>query len=221
MNKLRTYCLRFFCEESAVALIEFAFVLPILLVLSIPLFNYISYVMTVQKINKTAATLADMIVMSTPPDGTTTAAMANSDKLILSNQSLQMVLDSSKALMQPLGFPDTNGKTCTSAAIHVASVIKPAGNPAGTVWTADYTGSGTATITNHATPTAAPSSLNAAFTGAMYDGENTIVVEVSCGFNPPIAVGAGLDLPILTPTTITSIFRYPARNGALNFVFNN
>jgi Flp pilus assembly protein TadG len=211
--------IRFLRDESALALIEFAFVLPILLIISVPIFNFITYVMTVQKTNKTAATLADMIVMSTPADGTTTPAMANNDKLILSNQSLEMVLDSSAALMQPFGFPDNAGKTCGAATIDVYSVIKTAG-VAGTVWKASYAG-GAATVTNNITPAAPPASLNAGFTAGMYEGENTIVVEVSCGFVPPVVLANGLGLPMLSATTIKSVYRYPARNGALPFVFNN
>ena len=209
------------CAQG-VAAIEFALVLPLLLILSLPLYNYIQYIMVFQKVNKTSATIADMIVMSTPSDATTTAEDADNDKLILSTHSLQMILESSTALMQPFSFPNANGSSCATASIRVDSVYKPTGGSAGTVWQATYSGTaGTVNVTNHATPQAIPATMSAAFASAMVDEENTIIVDVTCTFTPPISMPLSMGLPMLSTTPVRAVYRFPARNEALKTVFLN
>jgi hypothetical protein len=211
---------KLYLSEAGFALVEFAMILPVLLALALPLFNYIQYIMLVQKLDKTTSTIADMISMSVPATADTTAADAIANQLILSNSSLLLILNSTSALMQPFAFSPTPNLACNAPTMVVDSVYKPTGASPGIVWSVEYKGKGSVPLINHhATPLAAPSSLTAAFINGIKDEENAIVVTTSCQFTPVIPMIDFFGIPMLGTTTASSRYVFPARNGPLTFVF--
>jgi Flp pilus assembly pilin Flp len=192
--------------NSGAAAIEFALILPVLLILSLPLVDYFQYIMTIQKMNKTAASVADMLVISTPGDG----PLANSDPFALTGATLTNVLQTSDFLMHP--FPFTGAE---NARVTVNSIV----NQGGTVsapWSAVYNGGGGVSVQGIGDTNVLP----AGFLGQMFDDENAIAVTVEYRFEPVIPLpGLGF-IPSLAAEDIRITQFFPARNGALTCVRN-
>ena len=190
-------------NKRGAAVMEFALLFPVLLILSLPLMDYFQYIMTIQKLNKTASRLADMIVISTPGDG----VMADSDPYVLSRTSLTTMLQTTGFLMHPFPFPHTAGSEMTVTSIHRT------GSGVEAPWSASYSGQDVTL-----SPSGEVNILPASFRTAMYPEENVIAVTINYTFDPVIKIpGLGF-IPSLGREELQITQFFPTRNGPLRCV---
>lgn len=112
---------RLYRSEQAVALIEFAITLPVLVLLLFGSIEVARYMMIVQRVEKTAYSMTNMVAqfMKATPDGGTGQ---------ISNTAMQGVFNQFHRLMQPFGRGGpgavTNGIVSFDSVIHIASSNK-------------------------------------------------------------------------------------------------
>lgn len=221
----------FWQHNKGSVLVEFAFILPILLILTFPLIDYARYILLQQKVIKTAYVIADAITMSREIDTTTTAAdiaqkgdyMTND--LINSSGSGTDLIDSVPDLMQP--FVEQPGDDRWQVVI--SHVRKPdAASPPLLTWQYDensrsYTGApqssvGSVVGFNNTVPATLPAEL----ISSMGDGENIIVVEVTARHDPivPDLSGGIINAPFLGTTDVEYTAYMRARYGNLQYIWN-
>ena len=111
---------RFAADERGVTAIEFALVLPVVLLIMLGCFEVPRYVMIVQKINRTASGVADLV--------------AQADEPMTKNQ-INDVFTAGKIMMQPYDVV-ANGK------IYVTSVNNPNGAGVALTWQRNNGGTG-------------------------------------------------------------------------------
>lgn len=228
--KLSAHPARFLACSRATAAIEFAIILPLLLMMVLPLYDYFRFIMYVQKINKTATTIADMIVMSDPsPPGTS----------LVTDDALLNIHSTANFLMQPFEFTQPGEQS-----VETLSVYNPPGAQGpGIYWGYLFdgvNGSRSPMCDNPATahqppcslenqnPAGDPSNFEGTFLDNMVDGENAIIVRVCSAFRPMFNWTALLPIIEEVPPTPgiweggrctnnnLSFSRYfPARNGPL------
>jgi Flp pilus assembly protein TadG len=129
MNALPPRMRRFIAGEQGVTAIEFALVLPIVILILLGCFEVPRYVLIVQKIARTSSGVADLT--------------AQADEPITKNQ-IGDLFNAGKIMMQPYDVV-ANGK------IYVSSINNPNGAGVTVTWQRDNGGTGPATkITNAA-----------------------------------------------------------------------
>lgn len=153
---------RFFRNEQAIAVVEFAMVLPVLMILFYGVVEVTRYILITQKVEKLAHAVADM---TTQEHVATTAA-------------LNQVLAAAPDIMNPYAI-STNGK------IIITSLYRVAGANQATVnWR--YTGGGTlAGVTSQLGSVGATPTMPTGFT--FEQRENVIAAEVFYQFSPLIS----------------------------------
>ncbi|MBY0356221.1 MAG: pilus assembly protein [Rickettsiales bacterium] len=196
--------------------IEFAIILPLLLLMTLPIYDFFRYIMIIQKMNKTISTIADMIVLSEPaPAGTVNGdPVINSNPFILTQDRLRNIVTTADFLMQPYSFSRTNGQGNPSQFINVVSIYNPpgtgAGNGPGIYWS--YTNFGLTQAIDprcnateahgsfcgreNLNPTNDPANTEGTFIDQMADGENAVIVRICYDFEP-ILQWNNFILPIL------------------------
>lgn len=90
-------------------LVEFAFILPIMLMLTFPVIDYSRYIMIQQKLVKAASFMADAAAMSRPIEGTTTQQDVNQDGTYLTQQVLTGIVDTMNIHMMPFDAEQPGG----------------------------------------------------------------------------------------------------------------
>lgn len=109
---------KLFQNEQAVALIEFALVLPVLLILLFGAIEVSRYMLIVQKVEKTAYSMTNMVAQSLP--ATTTGGAGQ-----ISNTSLNGIFNQFYSMMQPYSRGTvgavTNGRVSFDSVIHLAA----------------------------------------------------------------------------------------------------
>ncbi len=208
-------------DTSGVAFIEAALALPILLILLLPIVNYFSAILAIQKVNRSAATIADMVSMSVPVLATTKMADMNSSSMTTDN--LNKILAQVDQLMLPLSFANGGGK------VNIYSYYKGTGAGAAPAlqWRATYQAGGKVAFDKVGSPKspsggkATPGSteiLQADFAKDMFENEGVIIVEVLYTYMPPMTLAANLGIPIMGQTELRAVRYYMCRNGALQYV---
>ncbi len=210
-----------FRKNDGAAAVEFALVLPILIILAVPLADYFRYIMTLQKVNKIAASVADMVTMSSSVTSATTQAVLDGDATYLTVGRLTCIFNTVPNLAFPYPFTGTVNR------VIVTSVYRPPGTAAGApsnyVWQVLYRNGLPLTIRPPAAINAAAHPMPATF-GAqgqnMFDNENAIMVRVRYEFNPIFSFGGGW-IPILSTRIIDLNQVFMARNGRLDALVPN
>lgn len=233
----------FSTNRCGVVAIEFAIILPLLLLMTLPVYDYFRYILMLQKVNKTASTIADMIVMSQPaPAGTNNGdPIITSNGFILTEARLANIMGTADFLMQPFNFV-TNG----GGYVNAVSVFRPAGQSPGIYWSYSYRDTWKAfdpactPATAHTgvcsranqNPSGDPANYMGTFFDSMVEGENAIVVAACMNYEPVFNFNAfilpvlGVSIPspqakilaagnVCTADMVTATRVYPARNGPL------
>lgn len=211
-------------HQGATVVIEFAIILPLLLLMTLPVYDFFRYIMILQKMNKTASTIADMIVMSEPaPVGTTsTSPVVSSNRFILTVPRLTDIMRTADFLMQPYDFNRSDAEGSRQF-INAVSVYNPPGSVGpGIYWSVTNFGTNvvvdpTCTSANANVgvcdrsdpvannPTGDPSNYEGNFLNQMVDGENAIIVRICYDYSPIFNWNAVV-LPIMgiAPYTVKS-----------------
>lgn len=179
--------LTFLRQERGVALIEFAFVAPVLILLLVGAVELTRYISIAQKLDKAAYAMADLTNQYPP------ATKDLNDGEINEPQLNGNVLPNFRRLMQPYMQSDGDGSV-------ILSSIRKEGTDVMVKWRKTSLGFGgnlndndtrsaindaqISTITVPSQPLKATSGLIAPFLPAMYDGENMIVAEVFYHYQP-------------------------------------
>lgn len=200
----------FWHRANGSALVEFAILLPVLLILSLPLLNYFHYVQAVQKLNKATTTIADMIALSHKADGLS-AQEIDDNPLTLNEERLANMIATVDFLMHPLAFGPNQ-----DALVTAVSVYKDGSAPPHAAWSAEYSGEGNVAVRNGGDLNLVP----ADFISGMYDQENAIAVRIAYTYHPPIPISPLSFIPSMaeTPLSVTQFF--PARSGPLRCVYD-
>ncbi|GAB2174511.1 TadE/TadG family type IV pilus assembly protein [Dongia sp. agr-C8] len=112
----------FLQDERGVTAIEFALVLPVVLLILLGCFEVPRYVLIVQKISRTASGVADLVAQADEP---------------LQKNQLTDIFAAGKVMMQPYNV-ETNGK------IYVSSINNPGGAGLALTWQRNNGGTGPA-----------------------------------------------------------------------------
>ncbi|MFZ4125613.1 MAG: TadE/TadG family type IV pilus assembly protein [Rickettsiales bacterium] len=203
---------RFYHHQQGVALIEFVFVLPLVLLLVLGGAELTRYVLITQKIDKAGYAIADAVAQS-PPDGAGA----------LSEATLTATLGTYDSLLRP--FEDQARQSV------IVTSLQRCGVNNRILW--QYAGGGTlsngetTSIVNGLTPASInasvqnssatfPASISSELVTMMND-ENMIVVEVFFSYEPFLSdVLTGIfDFAIEPATQVRRVFLHP-RNGVLN-----
>lgn len=148
---------RFREDRRGSFLVELAFTLPVLLVITIGSFDTGRYVLLHQKMNRAASTMADLV--SRPSS--------------ISSSQIDLMFSAADELLQPF---DLTG----SGHVIVSSVSKAAGDAAVVDW--QHSGGGSLSASSAIGTAGGAPSLPSGFT--VRDGENLIVAEVFFDYEP-------------------------------------
>ena len=149
---------RFLKDRRGSILIEMAFAVPILLILTLGCFDTARYILLHQKLDRAASTMADLV---SRPTG-------------ISATQIDSMFSAASELVQPFTLS-------TDGHVIVTSMSRVAGDVARIDW--QHTGGGSLTATSSIGSTAgAVASLPTGFT--VSEGENVIVAEVFFDFEP-------------------------------------
>ncbi|WP_395018946.1 TadE/TadG family type IV pilus assembly protein [Dongia sp.] len=113
---------KFLKDERGVTAIEFALVLPVVLLILLGCFEVPRYVLIVQKISRTSSGVADLVAQADEP---------------LQKNQLTDIFNAGKVMMQPYDIV-TNGK------IYVSSINNPSGAGVALTWQRNNGGTGPA-----------------------------------------------------------------------------
>ena len=149
---------RFLRESRGAILIEMAFAVPILLVLTLGCFDTARYILLHQKLDRASSTMADLVSRPTS----------------ISQTQIDSMFSAAVELVQP--FPlDTEGR------VIVTSISRATGDSTRIDW--QHEGAGTLSATSEIGDTpGAVATLPTGFT--VREGENVIVAEVFFDFEP-------------------------------------
>ena len=148
---------RFRRDRRGSFLVELAFTLPVLLVITIGSFDTGRYVLLHQKMNRAASTMADLV--SRPSS--------------ISSGQINLMFSAAQELLTPF---DLNG----SGHVIVSSVSKAAGDAAVVDW--QHSGGGSLSASSAVGTEGGAPTLPTGFT--VRDGENLIIAEVFFDFKP-------------------------------------
>lgn len=194
--------------QEGLALIEFAIMLPVLLLLMIPLYDFHNYINTEQKVIKTGWVIADMIGMSA------TQQTLDDEKIIprsmlLTRASLSSMLETSHFLMTPKPID-----AASNFRIRAASIQKMPDDSIRVHWLAEYNGEQMQVYRN---PGANAMVLPNNFAAQMVRGENLIATEVSYSVRPLLSGLASIGIS-LNDKRITKTQYFPVRYGSLTTI---
>jgi hypothetical protein len=216
-------------ENKGATIIEFAFVFPILIIMTFPLIDYARYILLQQKVIKTAFVLGDSVSMSRPVDGSTTAADISqfgdylTTELFDSTNGGVDLIDSIPDLMIP--FQERNGENLWQVVI--SFVYRPdAGSPPLLYWQYDedsrsFNGNRPSQIGQvTGFPLAgSPAVLPPTLTASLQPNEGVVVVEVTATHVPIVPDLSGLGVPFITRTDLTHTSYMRARYGDLRYIW--
>lgn len=194
--------------EVGVASIELAIILPVMLMLFMPMYDFYNYIVTQQRVVKASWSIADMIAMSADQKTADDESFI-SNGMVLNRCSLEEILQTSRFLMAPIDVT----KQDNQFSVVVSSIQNFTGTGLKTHWTRRYNGlaitSGGSALT-----------LPADFSTNMYNGENVIAIQVTVFIEPLFDLSA-LGITPLSPRFVTRKAFFPVRVGSLSTINNS
>lgn len=179
--------------HTGVAVIEFAFLLPIFIVLLIGTVELARFALVNQKLDKTATTMADFLTQRSVARFSEMDGFANSAVQIVR----PFTFDNGSVIFSAVTFRDTGTPPC--AGINVSCIS----------WQYRPTGTGNSRL--------GAIGGNAAFPGgySVLPGQLAIVAEVTMDYSPMLSI-TGTIVPALSPQTIYKIAIFkPRQTGSL------
>ncbi len=179
--------------DSGVAMIEFAFILPIIVVLLFGVIEMSRYALIHQKLDKTANALADFI--------------GQSDETVVRRTDLDTYVGAARQIMTPLDF---NGTIIFSSVTTYSTPTPPCNTPdvSCVVWQYSPLGADLSRIGSVGGEAEIPGSYG------VISGQNAIIAEIYGDYEPMLA-GTGVIIPSLQPHSIYKVAVYKPRLGSL------
>ena len=187
--------------EDGTILIEFAIVLPILMLLLIPIYDFYNYIMSEQRAIKTGWMVGDMIAMSVSQEEIDKNSFVPSS-MRLTGQTLENILQTAHFTMAPADLSSGDFR------IEVSSIQRLPGEML-THWSASFDG-GSVTEGGGLT-------LPANFANEMDIGENVIVVETTFTVRPVFDLSI-VNINALSERDIVKRHYFPVRLGVLDSI---
>ncbi|GEM_PF-4507824 len=219
MKKLRN----FLKNNQGVVLIEFAFILPILLLLTFPMIDYARYVLLQQKVIKTAYVLGDAFTISNPIEADTDATDIATDGTRLTEAVFAELLGTVPQLMLP--FREELGENLWQ--VVVSYVLRPAGGTPQLIWQYDEDSDSfnSGAPSNIGSVAAFNSPVNATLpidlVSGIGDDEGFIVVEVTGRHEPITPILSALGIPFVSATDVRYTSYMRTRYGDLQYIWSN
>lgn len=205
--------LRFTKDCKASIAIEFAIILPVLLILLFPTIDYARYILLQQKIIKGAYVIADAVSMSTPVEpGVTTQTDIDTVGTYLTEDLLRALTNTADLLMMP--FPPEAGSGTDRYNVEITHIYNstPGGSTPTIGWQYDQNSQ---TLTVGGGATTLPDSLQ----NNLDDDENLIRVRFTAIYDPITPPLQGLGIPFLARQTREHTSYFRARYGDLRNVW--
>ena len=203
MLKISRFIANFQRETKGSAAIEFAILLPLLLIFLFPVVDYARYILMQQKAIKTSSVLADSISMSVPMDISADPSDFGYNNALLTTDLIQEYANLAFTLMTPFG------SSPNAINVTISNIDKNENEPPATSWRYNNQ-TGFASDLSTIDPGIASS-----FITNMGDGENLIYVTVSVDFNPFSPNLLAFGVPFLEETQVVSSHLYRSRYGEL------
>ncbi len=212
--------------EKGGVLVEYAFMLPLLILLSLPVVDYGRLILIRQKAVKTASFMADAVAMSREIANDTTAANVATDATYMTPQALQAIVSSLNVMMMPFPPEQPGGPDLYRAVItHVYKDPNTGGPVLG--WQFDQNSMSfydsnrisTVGLVANVSDIGKPANIPPSLANNLDDGENLIVAEVSVFFDPITPDLGVLGVPFLTQRWMTYTAYFRARYGNLKCVW--
>ncbi len=211
-------------ETQGGVMVEFAFILPIMLMLTFPVIDYSRYILIQQKTVKAAAFMADAVSMSAPITPVTTQQNVDENGLLLTENVLREVVDTMNTHMIPFPAQPAGGNPLYQVVI--TNVYRAANGAPSLGWQYDLQSHSlysaarqsdigvVAGIGNIGSPAAVTPELS-----TLDVGENMIVAEVSAQYAPITPNLSALGIGFLQAQTIRYRAFYRARYGNLRCIW--
>lgn len=212
--------------QSGSVLVEFAFVVPLLIMLAIPVVDYGRLILLRQKAVKMASFAADAVTMSREIEATTTQADVNADATFMTPQALAAIVGSVNTMMMPFPAEQQNGADIYRVVLTHVYRDPASGQPV-LGWQFDqnsrsfYNPNRISDVGLVASPAdiGTPATIPASLANNMDDGENLVVAEVAAFFNPIAPDLSALGIPLPGPQWLTYTAYFRARYGNLKCVW--
>lgn len=203
----------FMKDRTGSIAIEFAIVLPILLILVFPTIDYARFILMQQKVIKGAYVIADAVAMSTPViPGETTQDDIDTIGTYLTEQLLQELCSTADILMLP--FPPEAGSGTDRYQIEITQVYNDSNNGSSPTIGWQYDQNSMALTLGGGAVTLPPSLQN-----NLDPDENLIRVRVTALYEPITPPLPALGVPFLTVQTREHTSYFRARYGDLRNVW--
>lgn len=161
MKKYRNI-LDFFSSNTGIAAVEFALVLPILLLLFLGGFELSRFLLIHQKVDRIAYTIADVVTQST----------------VVTNNQINQILSATIQIMNPFSFTD-------EGIVILSSVYQSGSNPSTVRW--QRSGGGTLSRSSQIGMPSGNATLPVELT--LNDKDNVIISEVYYRYTPVLSAG--------------------------------
>lgn len=190
--------------DDGTILIEFAIVLPVLMLLLIPIYDFYNYIMSEQRAIKTGWMVGDMIAMSVSQEEIDKNSFVPSS-MRLTEQTLENILQTAHFTMAPADLSSGDFRIEVSSIQKLPSTMK-------THWSALFDGNDVSV-----TPNEGSLALPSSFENEMDIGENVIVVETTFTVRPVFDLSI-VSLNPLTESDIVKRHYFPVRLGVLDSI---
>lgn len=216
---------KFLTAETGGVMIEFAFILPIMLMLTFPVVDYSRYILLQQKLVKAASFMSDAASYSTPVDSTTTQQQIDQEGKYLTEASLRGIVNTINIHMMPFN-PAQNAADNRYQAI-LTHVYRDAASGAPVMgWQYDENSQSFAGNRSESTigqitsaadigsPATMPPELQ-----TLEQGENLVVAEVFADYQPITPDLSTLGVRFLSAQRLSYRAFFRARNGNLRCIW--
>ncbi len=210
MRLLNQKILNLFKDCKASIAIEFAFLLPVLLMVAFPVIDYSRYILLQQKLIKTSSTIADSIAMSVPLNSeNATNQQFEFSNAVLTEDLIRQFSELAAPLLSPYGTRNNFAVTISNIDVDAAGTPTQAWRyerPAGKNATGNFDDSTQEIPNNDNVPDELINSLEA--------DDNLVRAEVSVRFEP--FTPNFLNFEPLEDRTVSSVHYYRSRYGNLS-----
>ncbi len=205
-------------------IVEFAFILPIMLLLTFPVIDYSRYILMQQKLTKAASFMADAVAMSRPIEQATTQSDIDTDGTFLEETTLQDIVNTINIHMMPFAEEQAGGPDRYQAIL--THVYKDANGIPALGWQFDQNSQrlngapaeSTVGVLSGPGDIGSPATMPPELQN-LQDGENLVVAEVFANYEPITPDMSSIGVNFLSAQRLTYRAFFRARYGNLRCIW--